>query len=103
MELKKKFASVALIAMSALSFSSVPVFTSVWASGRVWSYGCNNNSWNWGAFSNYYHNQRNHWSSVVRDREVKGSYGYTGPWYTSQSFINTNFGEYAYFNYGFLK
>lgn len=77
-----------------------PVFAD-WVSGGVWSYGANHDPNNWGAFSNYYHDYKYHWSSVSRARNSKSSYAYAPSHQTSRAFINTNFGETAYFNYGF--
>ena len=57
----------------------------------------------WGAFSNYYHDYKYHWSSVTRARDSKSSYAYAPSHQTSRAFINTNFGETVYFNYGFKK
>ena len=63
--------------------------------GGVWSYGGHHDPNNWGAFSNYYHRSRSHWSNVVR-----ASYSEKGPNATSYAFINTSVGEVAYFYCG---
>ncbi len=77
-----------------------PVFAD-WVSGGNWSYGGYHNPGNWGAFSNYFHDYRWHWSSVARASDSKANVGYASAHYTSRAFINTSFGENAYFNYGF--
>ena len=64
---------------------------------------CFHNPNNWGAFSNYYHDYKYHWSSVTRARDSKSSYAYAPSHQTSRAFINRNFGETVYFNYGFKK
>lgn len=56
-----------------------------------------------GAFSNYYHDYKYHWSSVTRARDSKSSYAYAPSHQTSRAFINRYFGETVYFNYGFKK
>lgn len=39
-----------------------------------------------------------HWSRVVRDSDSSSRKGTAGPGGTSRAFINTNFGEVAYFS-----
>lgn len=68
--------------------------------GGNWSYGGHHDPNNWGAFSNYYHDYSNHWSSVSRASDSVGRTGYSGPHGTSTAFINTQFGETAYFDCG---
>lgn len=77
-----------------------PVFAD-WVSGGNWSYGGYHDPSNWGAFSNYFHDHRYHWSSVTRSRDSKSDVGYASAHYTSEAFINTDFGEFVYFDYGF--
>ena len=67
-----------------------------WVSGGKWSYGSYHDPSNWGAFSNYFHDYRWYWAS-----DSKSNVGYASAHYTSRSFININFGEFVYFNYGF--
>lgn len=54
-----------------------------------------------GAFSNYYHPTRWHWSSVVRDSDAESNRGTASAGYTSKAFINCAVGEYVKFDYGF--
>ncbi|MGV3353454.1 lactococcin 972 family bacteriocin [Streptococcus orisratti] len=68
--------------------------------GGVWSYGGHHDPSNWGAFSNYYHRTRRHWSNVIRASDSKANYSEVGANATSTAFINTSVGEVAYFNCG---
>ncbi|HEL2413439.1 TPA: lactococcin 972 family bacteriocin [Streptococcus suis] len=68
--------------------------------GGVWSYGGHHDPNNWGAFSNYYHRTRRHWSNVIRASDSKANYSEVGANATSTAFINTSVGEVAYFNCG---
>ena len=99
MKFTKKIATTALLAVSLFS-ASVPTLASH-QNGGNWSRGCNNNPWDWGAFSNYYHPYRFHWSHVIRssDGKKKSGENHAGHW--SHSFINTRFGEHVDFDYGF--
>ena len=72
-----------------------------WVSGGNWSYGGYHDPNNWWAFSNYFHDYKSHWSSVTRSKDSKSDVGYAPAHFTSESFINTNFGEVVYFDYGF--
>lgn len=97
MNIKKK------LALITLSLSLLGVTTTTFAVehlGGVWSYGGHHDPSNWGAFSNFYHRTRNHWSEVVRDRDSSASNASAGPMQTSKAFINTNFGEKAYYSAG---
>ena len=98
--MKKKFKRILSI-VSLTTFLSSVAFASVKVDGGVWSYGGVHNPGDWGAFSNYYHPSRYHYSEVVRGSDSKADrkYNYAGK--TSYAFLNTKIGEKAYFDYGF--
>ncbi|WP_407932818.1 lactococcin 972 family bacteriocin [Granulicatella seriolae] len=97
--MKGKLVKLTLVAALLLSFLTPVLAVSV--QGGEWSYGGHHDPVNWGAFSNYYHPTRHHWSSVVRHSDSKSSKGYAGAGGTSKAFVNTQVGEGASFDFGF--
>lgn len=68
--------------------------------GGEWNYGGRHEVGNWGAFSNYYHRSKYHWSyvgSTARNRQ-KTAYAPAGK--TSYASIHTNIGEKVVFDAG---
>lgn len=99
MNLKKKVASTALLAVSLLSFS-VPALARPKLGNDDWRYGCNNNPINWGSYSKYLHRTRFHWSNVIRRRDglKRSAENHAGYW--CEAFVNTRVGEYVWFDAG---
>ncbi|WP_282930164.1 lactococcin 972 family bacteriocin [Anaerococcus sp. Marseille-Q7828] len=97
--MKKIKTILSIVSLSTLLTSVA--FASVEVDGGIWSYGGVHEVGNWGAFSNYYHPSRYHYSRVVRGRDSKDDTKYAGAGNTSQAFIHTKIGEKAYFYYGF--
>lgn len=97
MKVKSKLLHLFLLGSLALT-CSVPVLAA--PNGGHWSYGGHHDPYNWGAFSNYYHADYSHWSTVVRQRDSRSSYGDAAPKHTSRAFINTHFGEHVWFDCG---
>lgn len=64
----------------------------------TWTYGANHAPNNWGAYSEYYHPSRWHWSDVSSSSDY--DYRAAGARYTSRSFINTYVEEVADFGFG---
>lgn len=69
--------------------------------GGNWVYGGHHDIMNWGAFSQYDHPSRRHWSSVKRGSDGKRVVDYAGADAKSYAFINTSVGEYVDFDFGF--
>ena len=82
--LKKDVTNVKKITIYLFFVASLPLFNLL-------------DSWRWWGFHDY----KYHWSSVTRARDSKSSYAYAPSHQTSRAFINRNFGETVYFNYGF--
>ncbi|WP_373192534.1 lactococcin 972 family bacteriocin [Enterococcus sp. RIT-PI-f] len=97
MKVKKKIITGLFVATTLLAFAT-PAFA---VQGGNWSYGGHHDPTNWGAFSNYYHPTRWHWSSVTRHRDSRSNRGTANANATSRAFINTNLGERASFDFGF--
>ncbi|KPG69479.1 hypothetical protein A5886_001960 [Enterococcus sp. 8G7_MSG3316] len=100
MKIKKKIITALFVATTIFSLAA-PAFAAVSVQGGTWSYGGQHNPTNWGAFSNYYHKDKWHWSSVVRHRDLKSNKGTASKGGTSKAFVNTNLGEKASFDFGF--
>lgn len=100
MKMKKKIITGLFIATTLLAFAT-PALAAVDVQGGSWSYGGHHDPSNWGAFSNYYHPSKWHWSSVVRHRDSKSSRGTASAGGTSKAFINTKVGEKVSFDFGF--
>ena len=97
--MKKIKTILSIVSLSTLLTSVA--FASVEVDGGVWSYGGVHEVGNWGAFSNYYHPSKYHYSRVVRGSDSKSNTKYAGAGNTSRAFLNTSIGEKAYFYYGF--
>lgn len=97
--MKKIKTILSIVSLSTLLTSVA--FASVEVDGGIWSYGGVHEVGNWGAFSNYYHPSRYHYSRVVRGSDSKANTKYAGAGNTSRAFLNTSIGEKAYFYYGF--
>lgn len=98
--MKNKLTKI-LAVLSLTTLMSSVAFASVQVDGGIWSYGGVHEVGNWGAFSNYYHPSRYHYSRVVRGSDSKSDTKYAGADKTSRAFLNTSIGEKAYFYYGF--
>ena len=95
-----KIRTVLVTLVTLLSFSVVlPVFA-VSHLGGEWTYGAQHDPNDWGAFSNYYHRSRNHWSYVGSNIRNNKNYSSAGPGSHSYAFINTNVGESVVFDAG---
>lgn len=95
-----KVRTVVVVCLVILSFSIALPVLAVAHRGGEWTYGGHHNPGNWGAFSNYYHGSRWHWSYVgsnVRNRSHRAT-AYAGN--HSYAFINTNVGESVVFDAG---
>ncbi|MGT2756390.1 lactococcin 972 family bacteriocin [Streptococcus ovuberis] len=68
--------------------------------GGYWSYGGHHDPDNWGAFSSYRHDYMWHWASVTRASDSRGDYKTADRHYTAYAFVNTSFGEHAWFDCG---
>ena len=95
------FFGKAIVIFSICVLFSLTVFAGESVDGGYWSYGGYHDPSNWGAFSNYYHPTRWHWSSVVRDSDAESNRGTASAGYTSKAFINCAVGEYVKFDSGF--
>jgi lactococcin 972 family bacteriocin len=96
---KKKVITSLLLVATSLSFA-IPAF-GISVQGGEWSYGGHHDPSNWGAFSNYYHGSKWHWSKVVRHSDSKSNRGTATAGNTSKAFVNTKVGEKVSFDFGF--
>lgn len=96
----KKIKTLLSVVSLSMLLTSV-AFASVEVDGGIWSYGGVHEVGNWGAFSNYYHPSRYHYSRVVRGSDSIADTKYASAGKTSRAFLNTSIGEKAYFDYGF--
>lgn len=96
---KKMLLSFLLIAAIII----IPTFSvlAVSVQGGEWTYGGHHELHNWGAFSNYYHPDRYHWSYVESLDRSNSNKGYADAGYTSHAYINTWVGERCAFDFGF--
>ncbi|MFA9468260.1 lactococcin 972 family bacteriocin [Streptococcus sp. E24BD] len=88
-----KIRKVVASSLAVLAFSLALPVLAVSHYGGDWNYGGHHNPNNWGAFSNYYHEEKYHYSyvgSLERDNEKSGE---AAAHSTSYAFINTNLGE----------
>lgn len=95
-----KIRTVIATALIILSFSVILPAFAVSHLGGDWSYGGNHDPGNWGAFSNYHHALKNHWSYVGSGVRRNEKYASALSGYYSYAFINTNIGEYVTFKAG---
>lgn len=84
----------------ALTGAAAPVVFAKSHQGGEWNYGAHHEPGNWGAFSNYYHRTRNHWSQVVSKKDSRSNYKEAGATHTSYAFLNTGIGESVSFGAG---
>jgi len=96
----KKIKTILSVVSLSMLLTSV-AFASAEVDGGILSYGGVHEIGNWGAFSNYYHPSRYHYSKVVIGSDSKFNTDYANAGQTSKAFIHTKFGEKAYFYYGF--
>lgn len=97
----KKSLRKVLISLGLLAATTTSAFA-VYVNGGQWTYGCNNDIGNWGAYSSYHHASKYHWASVVSaERPNRSSRVSASAGKTAYAFINTNIGEVVYFDYGF--
>lgn len=98
MNLKKKVAFTASLAVSLLSFS-VPALVRLKLGNDDWHYGCNNHPINWRAYSKYLHRIKFHWSNVIRRDGLK-RLAENHAEYWCEAFVNTRVGEYVWVDAG---
>ena len=96
LKIRKVVASFLVVLVFSLS---LPVLAASHRGGD-WNYGGHHNPNNWGAFSNYYHGSKDHWSYVGSTARNNQKTAYAGARSTSYAFINTNFGERVIFDAG---
>lgn len=86
--------------MGLLAATTTSAFA-IYVGGGQWTYGGHHDPKNWGAFSDYHHAVKYHWSSVSSAERKLADKDCAEAGYTSHAFINTNLGEVVYFDYGF--
>lgn len=100
MKMGKNILKILMVGSISLSMMST-VYAAKNVNGGVWSYGGHHDPSNWGAFSNYYHKSKNHWSSVTRHSDSVNDIDHAVKGKTSMAFLNTKLGEKCDFDYGF--
>lgn len=96
LKVRKKATALLVVLLVVIS---VPVFAASHLGGE-WTYGGQHTPGDWGAFSNYYHSSKYHWSYVGSTARDNQHTAYADARSTSYAFINTNIGEKVVFDAG---